>query len=143
MNKHPHFTTSLSIRTLREAPKRQSYRLDGCALCITVITALYQPPGEFFWATRYSGTPQTRALHGLYASSECFGTQKGGRNKTNNQHSKLNLQGLPTGARRRYFISRLRPHVDNPPNDYMNDCQNSSVDSYESLSVDSKLPLCY
>ena len=143
MNKHSCCTVFLSTRTPQEALKCLYTHPKGCAAGLSVKTASYRPPGAFFWATRYEGTPQTRALHGSCIFSESFGTQKGGRRNTKTQHSKLNLQGLPTGTRRRYLMSCLRPHVDNPPKNYMNDCQNSSIDSYESLSVDSKLPLCY
>lgn len=126
MNKqHPCCTVFLSTRTPQEALKCRCGYPKGCAAGIFVKTASYRPPDTFFWVTPYVGTPQARALHGLYASSECFGAQKGGRNK---QHSKLYRHGLPTGARRRYLMSRHRSHVDNSPKGVMKCIIRGSVD---------------
>lgn len=143
MNKQPHFTAPLSIRTRGEALKRQSYRSKGCALCITVIPASYRPLSPFYWVPGIQVLPKKGLSMGrAYLQNTSELRKEVERNQRTSMPSSIGMSypQVPAGV---VFVTRRRPHVDNPRERVMYYHLTGRIDSYGFLSVDLKLPLCY
>jgi hypothetical protein len=144
MNKHPHCTACFCVQTIREALMGQSCRSQGCTLSLTVRTALYRPLSAFLWGTRYFCTPPNWDLQRAVRFLRLFWNSERRMKETREPIYRVPIgMGYPQVPAGGVFGTRRRPHVDNPRKKNMNYRQSGRIDSYRSLSVDLKLPLCY